>query len=99
PANRPEPKNIAEQLQRALEEGQTGPKPVIIGLVFAVVSLFVTIGAALMLTRKLTTGHRYLHRGHGEYRQLLLCVGFAVRHLVPGDPGKTGGKETLPLRS
>ncbi|HEV3117171.1 MAG TPA: MJ0042-type zinc finger domain-containing protein [Gemmataceae bacterium] len=52
PANRPEPKNFAEQLQRALEEGQSGPKPVIIGLVFAVVSLFVTIGAVLMLNRR-----------------------------------------------
>jgi predicted Zn finger-like uncharacterized protein len=52
PANRPEPKDFAERFERAFEEGQSGPKPVIFGLFFALVSLFVTIGAALMLTRR-----------------------------------------------
>ena len=52
PVHQGPPKDFAEAVQRGFEESQSGPVPLIFGLVFAGVSLLLTIGAIFMLTRR-----------------------------------------------
>ena len=53
PVHNTPPKDFWEGFQRGMEESRSGPVPLISGLLFAAVSLFVTIAAILMLNRRL----------------------------------------------
>ncbi len=52
PVHEGAPKDFMEAIQRGIEQGQSGPVPLILGLVFAGISFFVMLGGIFMLTRR-----------------------------------------------